>query len=272
VPRLKKATCPNCGADFQLDPALEFATCRYCGTRSFVETRRRPVTEVIRIEQHPVIRVRTARSGGCLSSLVGSALMLIGAAWVYSRFQTLPYRQWVSYVAHLASAQPSALVANFGALTRAPQAAVDYFTDPMSAERVFEQRLGSPIRAAQFLLYPSHAVLQAQDPKKHDHMDSYTLAQGSILQVTPIRAGSNLSRVEQQLFSLSDVHLSQLPELIRSAEAVLSLQEAKPTHVIIEKPSSTVHAPVVIRVYVSSARASGYVEYSTDGKKLRVVK
>lgn len=35
--RLIKAVCPRCGAGLKLDPALDYATCEYCGTSSFIK-------------------------------------------------------------------------------------------------------------------------------------------------------------------------------------------------------------------------------------------
>jgi outer membrane biosynthesis protein TonB len=60
--RLVPVRCPNCGANVRIDPDRDIATCDYCKTSSFVQTRTRPVPEAVRRDNSPVIDVEAFRS------------------------------------------------------------------------------------------------------------------------------------------------------------------------------------------------------------------
>jgi len=271
VSRLRNAACPNCGAALQVDPVHEFATCTYCGTKSFVETRRRPVTEAIRIQQHPIIQVRPPRRG-CVSSLVSSALMLIGGIWVYTHVQGLSAQRLLGALSGITSALPSALPSSVTTSVAAPEADINYFSDPNPALKMYESRIGSPIQALTLVLYPTYAALQAQDPAHPENVDTYALVAGKIASVSPVSLGSNQTRLAHLLFSLSDAHLGQLPARIRSAVSDIAIPGAAATHVIVQRDFGRAKSQPVIRVYVDSGRANGYVEYAVDGTRIRIVK
>ena len=68
--RIASAKCPHCGAALRLDPKLEWVTCTYCGTSSFIA---KPGSTAPVPPQHPVIHLdaRAAARG------IGTALVLI---------------------------------------------------------------------------------------------------------------------------------------------------------------------------------------------------
>jgi outer membrane protein assembly factor BamB len=58
--RLVKATCPQCGAGVQIDPAHDFVTCSYCGTSSFLRkspTQSQPQAQPNFPPHYPVIDI-----------------------------------------------------------------------------------------------------------------------------------------------------------------------------------------------------------------------
>lgn len=82
--RLVPVRCPNCGANVRIDPDRDIATCDYCKTSSYVQTRTRPVPEAVRRDNAPVIDVEafqsSLRSG---TALVGVyALFALGVVFV----------------------------------------------------------------------------------------------------------------------------------------------------------------------------------------------
>lgn len=271
MPRLRKAICPNCGAGLELDPQHEFTTCSYCGTRSFVETVERPVTEEIRVQQHPVIRIQPARSG-CLASATGTLVLLVGGVIGFGYLRGMPYPQWLSSIPGLSSGLPTAIASVISPASMAGATGVDYFANAAPARLIYEQRIGVPIRAMRLVLYPTYALLDAQDPKNRTDVDSYTLMNGVIKSVSPVPLGANQAKLERVLFSIEDVNFALLASLVHSAEGTLAIDEAKPSHIIIERDLFGTKQQPVIKVYVSGPRGSGYVEYSLDGKKLRIAK
>ncbi len=66
-----------------------------------------------------------------------------------------------------------------------------------------------------------------------------------------------------------DVDLAKVKTMIDAAPSHAKFGDGKVTHIIIERdlPSST---KLIVRVYVNAPRRSGYVEYSSEGKVLRV--
>jgi hypothetical protein len=198
--------------------------------------------------------------------------MLVGGAWLYFNGQGLPFRQWMSSIPGLPSVVPSSLASALASNGIVPSADVDYFADATGALRVFEERLGSPIRALRLVLYPTYAVLEAQDPKHKENVDDYNLMSGTINEVSPVRLDSDQSKFEQKLFSISQSSVSQIPALIRASQSEMGIPDGAPSHVIIEREFMGSPPPPVIRVYITSPRADGYVEYSLDGKKRRVIK
>jgi len=271
VPRLRKAICPNCGADVQLDPQHEFTKCIYCGTDSFVETKNRPVTEEIRVQRVPVIRIRPARTG-CLTSSFSSILLLTLGVGLFVHFRGLPSRQWLSALPALGSALPSSVASVLASDGIPILSKVDYFADASPILTLFEKRLGTPVRATRLVLYPGYALLDAQDPLNRNNVDSYTLRDGVIKDARPVVLGHSQGKLEQLLFSLEEVNFSRLPALMHAADTELAIAGGKPSHVIFERDTFGKKQPPVLRIYVSSERDSGYVEYGFDGQKRRVAK
>lgn len=75
--RLVAAKCPNCGANVRIDPAHEYATCSYCHTSSFVQTKQRPATAEIRRHHPAVIDIASAHGVVMTVMTIGIALSVL---------------------------------------------------------------------------------------------------------------------------------------------------------------------------------------------------
>jgi hypothetical protein len=77
--------------------------------------------------------------------------------------------------------------------------------------------------------------------------------------------------MDEELFT-DEVPLGLVPDLVPRALSDLAIPDAKPTHVYVEKVTWGPSPRIVLRVYASSPREGGYVEFSTSGEQVRVSK
>jgi len=130
----------------------------------------------------------------------------------------------------------------------------------------FAAKLGArPIRAKSLTIYPSYAVLEAQDPKKRDNVDSYTHRDGTVGSAVPVRVTSS---IEAALFTLDDVALEKLPDMFAKGREELRIEDARSTHVVVHK----VLGGVRVCAHFSSQRRSGSACFDTKGKLINADK
>lgn len=265
--KLVPAVCPQCGGSVQLDPNREYVTCQFCGTSSFIQTQKRPVTQYVQAHALPVIQLPTAQRqplwviavvAGMLVAAVaimGVVALIAGAVRTASSLpETAPLRPLGTPAD---APPPTALVEE------------DYFANPTLALARFEKVLGKPIMAKQLTLMQYYGTLEAQDPKQHEHVDSYRLWANQVETPQPVRLGSDRDQLDEILFSLDSVDFGLLPKLIRQARSELKLEESKVSHVMLERDRAG-NAPVW-RIYVQGSRDNGFVEFSVKGEKRRAV-
>jgi hypothetical protein len=277
VAKLVPATCPKCGANVQLDPDREFVTCKFCGASSFIQTQKRPVTQYVHAHAMPVIHVPRAQRG------CGPALVLLG---VLGGIGAAIAGVIVSYLAAAPAVTitPPA-IAPTGATggtaptsdaspaePRGPLVEEDYFANATRAKARYEAVLGKPILAKELVLYQYYAMLEAQNPKNREHVDSYKLWANKVERPTPVRLGADKKQLGQLLFSLDDVDFSRLSGLIQRALSELAVEEGKVTHVFLERDGAGDRHDPIWRVYVNGSREGGFVEFSTKGELRRVVR
>ena len=271
--KLVPATCPKCGANVKLDPDREFVTCQFCGASSFVQTQKRPVTQYVHAQAMPVIHVPHAAQvqRGCAGAvvvvavLVGVGVAIAGALVAYfaSSAAVLPGLGPTP----VATATPGGAAAPDQ--PSGPLIEEDYFADANLAKARYAAVLGKPIMGKQLVLMQYYATLEAQDPKNHDHVDSYKLWANKVERPQPVRLGSDKQQLQQLLFSLDGVDFGLVPTLIKRALADLKLEESKVSNVILERDGSSPQHPPIWRVYVMGSRENGFVEFSVTGEKLR---
>jgi hypothetical protein len=277
VAKLVAATCPKCGAHVQLDPDREFVTCQFCGASSFIQTQKRPVTQQVHAQAMPVIHVPHVQRGcagavGLMAGLagIGAALAGVVAAYVSSMVTSVvpPAVSFEPPAPATAAAEANAAVRDepTGKLVEE-----DYFSDGTRVKARYEQTLGTPIMAKQLVVYQYYAMLEAQNPKNREHVDSYKLWANKVERPEPVRLGSDKKQLTQLLFSLDSVDFSLLQKLIKQALSELGIEEGKVTHVILERDGSSAGREPIWRIYVNGSRDSGFVEFSPQGAKRRVV-
>ncbi|HVY32631.1 MAG TPA: hypothetical protein VHB79_39110 [Polyangiaceae bacterium] len=273
--KLVPATCPKCGGNVKLDPEHEFVTCQFCGASSFVQTQKRPVTQYVHQHALPVIHVPHAQlQRGCAGAIaivagllgVGGAIAGLVAAYVASSAASavVPPAFNASPAAKPAVAADPTADEPTGALVEE-----DYFANANLAKARYEKVLGKPIMARSFTLMQYYATLEAQDPKNHEHIDSYKLWANKVERPQPVRLGSDKAQIAQLVFSLDSVDFGVVPKVIKQALGELKLEEGKVAVVTLDRDSqSTKHEPIW-RVVVNGSRENGVVEFSITGEKLR---
>ena len=260
----------------QLDPEREYVTCQFCGASSFVETRKRPVTQYVQAQAMPVIQVPHAAGllGGCtgaiaiiggLVGLGGAIAGVVAAYWATSTASELTQPPAATPVATTRAGAPTATQDQ----PTGPLVEEDYFANATLAKSRYEKVLGKPILVKQLTLMQYYATLEAQDPKNHDHVDSYKLWANKVERPVPVRLGGDKAQLSQIVFSLDSVDIKLVPQLIKRALLELKLEEGKVSNVSLERDaSSPAHEPIW-RVYVMGSRDNGFVEFSASGEKRR---
>jgi hypothetical protein len=259
-----------------LDPVHEYVTCEFCGTSSFVETHKRPVTQYVQAQAVPVIKVAhvAAVGSGCASAagIIGTILGLIGAA------VGIGVAIWTSQggaASSVLAGVPAPGVANNAATADAPTPTgplveEDYFADATKAKARYDATLGRPIMARSLSLMQYYATLEAQDPKTPEHVDSYKLWADTVEKPQPVSLGSDKARLAQILFSLDAVDFRIVPKVIKQALAELKVEDGKVQVVVLERDGQGAHLPIW-RVIVNGSRDNGVAEFSVTGEKLRLI-
>lgn len=277
--KLVAATCPKCGANVQLDPDREFVTCQFCGASSFIQTQKRPVTQQVHAMHMPVIHVPRPNHGCASALVVLSILGGVGAA-IAGVVVSLIASNAATAVATAVTFQPAPVAVPGGGATSTstdtqpsgPLVEEDYFADATRVKARYEKVLGKPIMAKQLVVYQYYALLEAQNPKKPEHVDSYKLWANKVERPEAVRLGSDKKQLGQLLFSLDSVDFTLLPKLIKQALSELAIEEGKVTHVFLERDSFNAKRDPIWRVYVNGSRDSGFIEFSVTGEKRRTAK
>jgi hypothetical protein len=284
--------CSYCGAPLDVRPNTRVTKCKYCDSTSQVQATRtvanetpagwRPPQQWTPPVQFPADSAKTLvyHAANTVRRIV-SLVLLLG-------FLSAMLPAIILFVSRQSSSSSTdvtgALQAAEQAVTEAKQAAEGMSRAATTQENLFEGRAavdligkfsqhlgGRPVRATQLVLYPEYAMIQAQDPAKPTHVDRYMYRHGVISDPDPVNVQSLRGKLDDHLVSLDQVALDKLPELIAATLRDLAYEEAKVSHVIVEnnRPFSK---HVVMRVYASGPRESGRIDYTAQGKVLRVYK
>jgi hypothetical protein len=145
----------------------------------------------------------------------------------------------------------------------------DYFANANLAKARYEKVLGKPIMARTFTLMQYYATLEAQDPKNHEHIDSYKLWANKVERPQPVRLGGDKAQIAQLVFSLEGIDFGVVPKLIKQALGDLKLEEGKVAVVTLDRDAQGAKHEPIWRVVVNGSRENGVVEFSVTGEKLR---
>jgi hypothetical protein len=243
-----------------------------CGASSFIQTQRRPVTQQVHAQAMPVIHVPHVQRG-CLPAItVLATLGGVGAAIAGVVVSLVASNAATSVVAPIITqtTTPATTETTKAATPSGPLVEEDYFSDASKVKARYEASLGKPIQAKQLVIYQYYASLEAQNPKKPDHVDSYKLRANKVERPEAVRLGSDKNALSQILFSLDSVDFKIVPRLIKQSLSELKIEEGKVTHVYLERDSINGKRDPIWRVYVNGSRDSGFIEFSVTGEKRRV--
>lgn len=131
----------------------------------------------------------------------------------------------------------------------------------------YKKALGvKALRATELTFHDNHSSIEVQSPKNPKHVDGYRLINGAVMGPDAVRLhGSEKRNLKAHLFDPDKTALSKLEELKRTALGKLAYEQAKITHIIVDRG----RGKTTIRIYGSSPRDSGYVRFDENGKFVR---
>jgi hypothetical protein len=125
----------------------------------------------------------------------------------------------------------------------------------------------SRLQLKRLTLHDTHSSAEIQSPKNPNHMDRYDYHSGRMRGPDPVRLmGGEKSNLTAHLFDPEKTPLTDLESLKITAMGKLANEEAKITHVIVERD----RGKVVVRMYGGNKRESGYVAFYETGRVTRV--
>lgn len=148
----------------------------------------------------------------------------------------------------------------------------DYFASASAVGEAIATKFTRDAELKELVLYPGYAIFELRDPVKRNNVDRHVLRPSGFEAPSPVRlVGDDESELDQQVFRIREVDFNVVPRLVDDARTQMAVEEAKVTHIIIDK-FFPFRKKLGFRVYVSSDRAGGYVDYDAKGNKIKVIK
>ncbi len=147
-----------------------------------------------------------------------------------------------------------------------------YFKNATSVPAKLAAKIGGPVRVIELVVYPDYVIAEVQDPRKHGNVDRFTLRDGVVGDGDPVRLVGDLKSardVDAVVQDLASVDFAILPRMVKETRAHLRIEDGKVTHAILDA-RRVFHKDVTWRVYVSSARKDGSVEFDLAGHVKKV--
>jgi hypothetical protein len=129
-----------------------------------------------------------------------------------------------------------------------------------------KKRAPSPIAALSLLVYPDHAVLQAQDPAAPKNVVQYVYRGGTVAPPVPVKL-LGTGKLDDNLFPLESVKVTAVPRLAREAKAKANIPEGLVSRVLLKRnlPNSL---DIQFRIFVTSQRRDATFDADETGKLL----
>jgi succinyl-diaminopimelate desuccinylase len=128
-------------------------------------------------------------------------------------------------------------------------------------------RIGERARVLALDLREHGALVQAEDRERPGSVVEHELVAGAFTAPRPAELRGSGS-LDSNLFSLADVALHRIPELVTRATTEVDAQQGKVTRVLVRRHLPKTDA-VRFRVYVESPRLSGSVDFDQSGNTVR---
>jgi hypothetical protein len=141
-------------------------------------------------------------------------------------------------------------------------------TAMQEAAAKFKEKIGGKVRALSLTTYgPSYsggfAVLQAQDPKKPENVDSYEYKGGTVTGPTPVSMMGG-GRLEDNLFDLDEVNFAAAPALAKEALSRLNIEGGE-VHIMVIRRNLPFSKDIRWHVSVEGPRRKGFADADKNG-------
>lgn len=141
-------------------------------------------------------------------------------------------------------------------------------TGMQDAVAKFKEKIGGPVKALSLTTYgPQYsggfAVLQAQDPKKPENIDSYEYKGGTVTGPTPVSMMGN-GKLEDNLFNLDEVNFAATPALAKEALSRLNIEGGE-VHIMVIRRNLPFSKDIRWHVSVEGPRRKGFADADKDG-------
>lgn len=130
----------------------------------------------------------------------------------------------------------------------------------------------SPAHVTDVTVYPEYLITEAQDPDIPDHIDRYQWRDHDVPAPEPVQLSGPQEAVDASLFPSSAVPWRRLAAMVEAAERAtlrnepLRIESPHASYVSIDRStSSDDDGRVVVRIYISGPRRSGYVDMTATG-------
>lgn len=151
-------------------------------------------------------------------------------------------------------------------------AKVNYFADATGLAKLYKAKVGGETRVLEMLIYPEYGHAQVVDPKKPEQADQYDIRNDVVEDPGPLKfTGKQPTKEDLKFasFDIDEVDYTVVPTMVKDAPVALKFEGGKTTHIMLKRPLPF-NKDIRYRVYVTSERRSGSVEYDAKGKQLKV--
>ncbi|MFZ4584959.1 MAG: hypothetical protein ACOYNI_06990 [Acidimicrobiia bacterium] len=128
---------------------------------------------------------------------------------------------------------------------------------------LIQQQLDGPVLIRTAVIYPEYMIVEAENPKARGTLDSYTVRNGTITSVSPVRL-TGTDKNLQNLYPAESVNWTVLAELFRAGGAPLNI-DTPPGYLVVEGSDD---GTIRVLGYVTGPRRSGRWEADGDGQIL----
>lgn len=146
-----------------------------------------------------------------------------------------------------------------------PDPGLSLYTEPSFSRAIaeFRKRAPAPIQTLSLLVYPDHAVLQAQDPASPSTVLQYVYRAGVVAPPVPVKL-LGTGRLEDNLFPLDAAKIEAIPKVAQGAQAKANIPEGVVSRVLLKRnlPESM---DIQFRVFVTSQRRDAYLDADQSG-------
>jgi hypothetical protein len=152
--------------------------------------------------------------------------------------------------------------------TDGPEATGSLYGESQYTKAIAEirRRVPSPIQALSLLVYPDHAVLQAQDPAAPKNVLQYVYRGGAVSPPVPVKL-LGTGKLQDNLFLLESVKIAALPRLVREAKAKANIPEGLVARVLLKRDLPET-VDIRFRIFVTSQRRDASFQADETGRIL----